>query len=491
MADFRLVNPEGWEYDLQSVYSAYIGYFQLHNVPWYDRTWGQFFETFEQFLGFSWPVITVTDSWTGRAHIVTRLTTVGAFIKMIKTRFGETLPTPDNMLKVTHFETAQRHLRNVADWATYKKLYTTLPAVALAAFKARVRAGEPKAIRELWAKRDKTFLAIDFEWSERNPATFLEWGYAAVRCGHLEAYAFLFCSFLCDYLLLMDLICSVGAWPPAPETNYRKGHYIIGDYVDKIVNKHCPTHPWQYAWGDSQVIPKTKLPQIVQSVISSLASPDTETAANNLVLVGHGVTSDIQRLEETKIKIPHNVLIIDTASFERALFNTGERGAMHDPKTGKLRAQGSTLSLGGLLHSLSIDPPCALHNAGNDAFMCLLALQKMLEPSTSTPRPTLDPDGRRKLKTAGSPSPMAFLGFLTVGSAEGRPMSGYLMSPGGSGSPRVGGGTPDEMGSVRRVSKYGSASPPGTGGSWKEDKDREKGKEGWARSGMGIRSVTK
>ena len=53
----------------------------------YDRTWGQFFETFEQFLGFSWPVITVTDSWTGRAHIVTRLTTVGAFIKMIKTRY--------------------------------------------------------------------------------------------------------------------------------------------------------------------------------------------------------------------------------------------------------------------------------------------------------------------------------------------------------------------------------------------------------------------
>ncbi|KIK42484.1 hypothetical protein CY34DRAFT_142297 [Suillus luteus UH-Slu-Lm8-n1] len=310
MADFRLVNPEGWEYDLQSVYSAYIGYFQLHNVPWYDRTWGQFFETFEQFLGFSWPVITVTDSWTGRAHIVTRLTTVGAFIKMIKTRFGETLPTPDNMLKVAHFETSQRHLRNVADWATYKKLYTTLPAVALAAFKTRIRAGEPKAIRELWAKRDKTFLAIDFEWSERNPATFLEWGYAAVRCGHLEA---------------------VGAWPPMPESNYRKGHYIIGDYVDKIVNKHCPTYPWQYAWGDSQVIPRTKLPQIVQSVISSLVSPDAETTANSLVLVGHGVSSDIQRLEETKIKIPHNVLIIDTASFERALFNAGERGTMHDP----------------------------------------------------------------------------------------------------------------------------------------------------------------
>ncbi|KAG0706658.1 hypothetical protein DFH29DRAFT_135826 [Suillus ampliporus] len=498
MADFRLVNPEGWEYDLQSVYSAYIGYFQLHNVPWYDRTWGQFFETFEQFLGFSWPVIAVTDSWTGRAHIVTRMTTVGAFIKMIKTRFGETLPTPDNMLKVTNFETAQRQLRNIADWATYKKLYMTLPAVALAAFKTRVRSGEPKAIRELWSKRDKTFLAIDFEWSERNPATFLEWGYAAVRCGHLEAYAFLFC-FVWDCRLLMVLVFSVGAWPPVPETNYRKGHYIIGDYVDKIVNKHCPTHPWQYAWGDSQIIPRTKLPQIVQSVISSLASPDTETAANNLVLVGHGVSADIQRLEETKIKIPHNVLIIDTAAFERALFNTGERGAMHDPKTGKLRAQGSTLSLGGLLHSLGIDPPCTLHNAGNDAFLCLLALQKILEPITSTPMPTFDPDARRKPKTTGVPlpSPVAFMGFLTVGAVEGgRPISAYLNSPGGSGSPRMRGmvdGMPDDMGSMRKVSKYGSASPPETGGSWKEDKDKDKDRDrmGWTRSSKGLRTVTK
>ena len=53
MSDFNLVDPKGWEYDLQSVsapssawrrgaaqsaaaqvYSAYMGYFQLHNVPW-------------------------------------------------------------------------------------------------------------------------------------------------------------------------------------------------------------------------------------------------------------------------------------------------------------------------------------------------------------------------------------------------------------------------------------------------------------------------
>jgi hypothetical protein len=101
-------------------------------------------------------------------------------------RFGETLPQVDNMLIIQPFETSQRHLRTVTDWSTYKKLHSTLPAVALAAFKARVRSGDPKAIRELWAKKDKAFLAIDFEWSERNDNSCLEWGYAAVRCGHLD-----------------------------------------------------------------------------------------------------------------------------------------------------------------------------------------------------------------------------------------------------------------------------------------------------------------
>ena len=57
----------------------------------HDRTWGQLFETFDQFLAFSWPVVTVTDTRTGRAHIVTRLTSITAFLKMIKTRYVSSL----------------------------------------------------------------------------------------------------------------------------------------------------------------------------------------------------------------------------------------------------------------------------------------------------------------------------------------------------------------------------------------------------------------
>ncbi|KAJ7645815.1 hypothetical protein B0H17DRAFT_959350 [Mycena rosella] len=426
MSDFTLVDPQGWEWDLHSVYSAYIGYFQLHNVPWYDRTWGHLFSTFEDFLAFSWPVITVTDVWTGRAHIVTRLTSIGAFLKMVKTRYGETLPQAPNILQVSPFESSSRHLRTVSDYASYKKLHSTLPAAVLSALKLRVRAGEPKAVRELWAARDRTFLAIDFEWSERNEKSCLEWGYAAVRCGHLD---------------------SLGHWPPVPDSNYRKGHHIVAEYIDKVVNKHSPggAYPWQF--GESQVCPKAKLPQIIQAVISSLASPDSETIPNSLVLVAHGISGDLSRMEEMKIKLPHNMLILDTATFERALFSGGHRPAMIDPHTStpgnpKPRIHGSTLSLDNLLRSLpspsdpqppnpilqtqvlvpgqfpqpgAMVPGAAMHNAGNDAFVCLYALQLLLEP-TGTQAPVVTP------KKAARPLPF------------GAPM---LLSMNGIGMPRM------------------------------------------------------
>lgn len=106
---------------------------------------------------------------------------------MVTFRFGETLPQAPNMMKISPFETTTRHLRNISDHSSYKKLHATLPAAVLSALKGRIRAGEPKAISDLWNKRDHTFLAMDFEWSERNEKSCLEWGFAAVRCGHLEA----------------------------------------------------------------------------------------------------------------------------------------------------------------------------------------------------------------------------------------------------------------------------------------------------------------
>lgn len=323
----------------------------------------------------------------------------------------------------------------------------------------------------------------------------------------------------------------------------RKGHYIVAEYVDKVTNRHCPNHPWQvrfplsshnpssnlalcpcstryasslphplqthqltntFKFAESQVTSKAKLPQVIQAVISSLASPESEMTPNTLVLVAHGISGDLRRLEEMKIseladvfsicfaflflfsflslslsflfhflflylplplfvspplfplafliplpfpfsflllflfhqrqtntnpppplEIPNNVLIIDTSVYERVLYKTGHRGLMPDPKTGKTRDQGMTLSLENLLLSFTIPmlrasspapsgteeqtqtstpsdgpaqaqqqqqqpqiaqlpvvlPQCTMHNAGNDAMLCLFALQKLLEPA--------------------------------------------------------------------------------------------------------------
>ncbi|OCH95719.1 hypothetical protein OBBRIDRAFT_871309 [Obba rivulosa] len=394
MTDFQLVDPRGWECDLQSVYAAYMGHFQVHSIPWHERSWGIFFESFEAFLTFQWPVITVTDCDTGRAHIVIRMGSIGAFLKMIKTRFGETLSMVDNILRVSPFETSQRHLRTISDYAGYKKLHATLPAAVLAALKVRVRNGEPRAIQEIWEARDKTFLAIDFEWSERNSSTCLEWGYAAVRCGHLE---------------------TLGTWPPDPESHYRRGHYIVAEYVDKIQNKYCPNFPWAYAYGESQVLPRAKLPLLIQATISSLLSPDSETVANNLVLVAHGISGDLKRLEEMKIKIPHNVLMIDTAIYEQKLFNTGQRGAMQD-LSGKPRDQRSILSLMNLLKSLGVDIQCTMHNSGNDAMMSLLALQLLLDPANTRVPTSKGANGRVGRSPNWNPAGVPSIAFMPTSS---------------------------------------------------------------------------
>ncbi|PSS36788.1 hypothetical protein PHLCEN_2v1332 [Hermanssonia centrifuga] len=308
MSDFNLVDPRGWEYDLQS------------------------------------------------------------------RRFGETLPVVDNILRVSPFETTQRHLRTISDYGLYKKLHTTLPAAVLAALKVRVRDGEPKAIRELWQMRDKTFLAIDFEWSERNTASCLEWGYAAARCNHLEALVPLSAdpSAVLQYIHLVGLEFGL---------LIRKQTTVCCEPFMTLCSALGSTYG-SSQFGDSQLLSKVKLPQVIQAVISTMSSPDSETVANSLVLVAHGLNGDLRRLEEMKIKIPHNVLVIDTATYERQLFSAGLRGEMQDP-SGNPRAQDSTLSLTNFLQSLGVDVQVTMHNAGNDAFMCMLALQMLLDPETT------------------------------------------------------------------------------------------------------------
>jgi hypothetical protein len=53
---------------------------------------------------------------------------------------------------------------------------------------------------------------------------------------------------------------------------------------------------------------------------------------------------------------------------------------MLDSRTGAVRDAGSTLSLSNIIRSMGVDIRATLNNAGNDAFLTLLALQMLLDP---------------------------------------------------------------------------------------------------------------
>ncbi|KAG8901395.1 hypothetical protein FRB99_005331 [Tulasnella sp. 403] len=287
---------------------------------------------------------------------------------MIRTRFGETMPmATDNMTPITPYEHTQRPLRQISDIGTYRKVHSTLPAAMLSALRSRVKHGNPKEISRLWHRRDMTFLALDFEWSEKS-LVVLEMGYAAIRSQHLEAS---------------------GIWPPIPDSNYRKGHYIVQDYVDKVHNRLAPTFPWDYAWGDSQIVTKAKLPEILQALLTSLATPDSESVANTLALVTHTPQGILERLQELKVKLPSNVLVIDIAQLERQIYINRKDSSPTPGMLGpQMRSSNQTLPLPLLVASLNIPCISPFNNSGNDAFYTLLSFQYLVDPEgTRIPPP--------------------------------------------------------------------------------------------------------
>ena len=140
-------------------------------------------------------------------------------------------------------------------------------------------------------------------------------------------------------------------------------------------------------------------------------------------------------------ELPNNVLIIDTTSFERALFTAGARGPMPD------RAPGTSMSFATLLATLPQKrnrpiPDVQAHNSGNDAFMSLLALQILLDPETKVPdvkKPAntrmpsmaLNLNGAMGMGMVGYPAPYMPMPNMTMMTGNGQRSSGSgQLSPG-------------------------------------------------------------
>jgi hypothetical protein len=86
---------------------------------------------------------------------------------------------------------------------------------------------------------------------------------------------------------------------------------------------------------------------------------------------------------------------------------------MIDPKTNKPRRPGTTLSLENVIRTLPVDVPCQYHNSGNDAFMCLFALQKLLDPENTeapVPKKTKNPRSGPTQTQGANPKAMGRVG---------------------------------------------------------------------------------
>ena len=117
-----------------------------------SSSWGYLsslsFESFGALLASSRPVSTVKVACTCRAHMVTRLNPIGAFFKIIKTRYM--------ILVYLMMQYGQLKVRwDSPTDSSYKKLYSILPTALLSALKELNRAGEPGVME--WEERKKYF----------------------------------------------------------------------------------------------------------------------------------------------------------------------------------------------------------------------------------------------------------------------------------------------------------------------------------------------
>ncbi|AFR94452.1 hypothetical protein C343_02533 [Cryptococcus neoformans C23] len=398
-------NAVEFDVDLHSIYAAYIGLFESTNTDWWEKSWGGYFVSFNDFLGFGWEVMVVVDSETGKPHVAVRREQIALFARMIRTRFGESLskdpPTTLPLNPVPTRNLALRRLVTVRDLSAYRKLAASLPAAELSYLRSRVRSGEATVIEQLFyaggssgeretggvGVRDNgvgyTFACVKTNWWEKggppyglipgqgrthpgntgqgsNKGLVLEIGLAVLRCANLRA---------------------LGVWPPVPADNYRKSHYVVEEWVDKRANHNPPTFPRAYAFGQSEFVAEKRVETILDATLNALASQENDGHANALILLTVGEPVPLPLPSSSTL--PNNILQFDVLALEYNFL----RRAQAQGIPGTPDRQQPLTSLASLLQTLQIpiQPFAPLGNAGNDAYYTLLAFQKLVMGETRLP----------------------------------------------------------------------------------------------------------
>lgn len=154
----------------------------------------------------------------------------------------------------------------------------------------------------------------------------------------------------------------------------RACHYVVEEHKSKVNGKFVPNNMFKFSYGETLVMPLDQCKLAVNKILASLAKN------NNLVIVGHGVSGDIQVLRKHGCIIPkHDIL--DTSTIWRTTRKEGFG------------------SLGKLLEYFNI-PHGLMHNAGNDAYLNLYLFLVLCDPEVRLDRKLdedQDPDEKHNL----------------------------------------------------------------------------------------------
>ena len=146
---------------------------------------------------------------------------------------------------------------------------------------------------------------MDFEWWENVPNNVLEFGYALVRT---------------NYLSKRDDV----HWPPTPEDNFRRCHFNVR--MDNNENGHYNNDDDnnKFLFGLTKDINKSNIKFILESILSSVSSPDSNNECNECVIVGYNIHTTIKKLKQVfKINIPTNMHIIDIGLLHQSINANG------------------------------------------------------------------------------------------------------------------------------------------------------------------------
>lgn len=205
-------------------------------------------------------------------------------------------------------------------------------------------------VRELWAQKAGTWLAIDIEAWERQHTVLTEFGWSRIRWVNGE--------------LVAD-----------------KAHWIVKEHRDAYRNgTYVKDRRMWYDYGKSDLIPKRELKQRVSELFSEC------TATGPLFLVFHDASQDIKYLQSPTYTPPiqapitnlssilpdstpkEGMFIIDTAELFSALEGETSRNRRSLERTCQLLRVMKQEPL------MNLDN---LHNAGNDAHATMLCLKAM------------------------------------------------------------------------------------------------------------------